>query len=107
MCAKLVVLTGPRCGEALPIPPGGMTIGRDGGSGLCVRDRLLSRRHCTVEVADGRFLIRDLGSSNGTYVNGMPVRERPLAHGDRVRVGDSVLLFLQAEDQATGGSSIA
>ncbi len=102
MCTKLVVLTGPRCGEALPLDAAPMTIGRDSNSHLSIPDRLLSRRHCTVEAVDGRYTLRDLGSSNGTYVNGMPVRERVLEHGDRIRAGDSVLLFLSAEDDVAG-----
>jgi len=56
----------------------------------------MSRRHCVVELSDAGCTLRDLGSANGTYVNGMSVRERTLSHGDRIRIGDSVLLFLQA-----------
>jgi len=97
MSAKLVVLAGPRCGETISIDASA-TIGRDASSQLCIPDHLISRRHCAVELADGHCTLRDLGSSNGTFVNGMPVRERHLAHGDRIRAGDSVLLFLQAED---------
>jgi transcriptional regulator with GAF, ATPase, and Fis domain len=57
----------------------------------------MSRRHCEVETGDGAFILRDLGSSNGTFVNGIPVRERALQHGDRIRIGDSVLLFLDRQ----------
>jgi transcriptional regulator with GAF, ATPase, and Fis domain len=96
MNAKLVVLAGPRCGETLSIDASA-TIGRDASSQLCIPDHLISRRHCAVELADGQCTLRDLGSSNGTYVNGMPVRERRLVHGDRIRAGDSVLLFLLAD----------
>jgi transcriptional regulator with GAF, ATPase, and Fis domain len=97
MTAKLVVLAGPRCGETISIDASATTIGRDASSQLCIPDHLISRRHCAVELADGECTLRDLGSSNGTYVNGMPVRERRLTHGDRIRAGDSVLLFLQAD----------
>jgi transcriptional regulator with GAF, ATPase, and Fis domain len=96
MSVKLVVLAGPRCGETISIEMSA-TIGRDASSQLCIPDHLISRRHCAVELADGQCTLRDLGSSNGTYVNGMPVRERRLTHGDRIRAGDSVLLFLQAD----------
>jgi transcriptional regulator with GAF, ATPase, and Fis domain len=102
MGAKLLVLTGPRCGESLPIDPDGMTIGRDSSSDLSIGDRLLSRKHCALTSAAGAFGIRDLGSSNGTFVNGIPVRERQLAHGDRIRAGDSVLLFLSADEPVPG-----
>jgi transcriptional regulator with GAF, ATPase, and Fis domain len=96
MGAKLVVLAGPRCGETFSIDAAETTIGRDASSQLSIPDHLISRRHCAVELSDDRCTLRDLGSSNGTYVNGMPVRERTLTHGDRIRAGDSVLLFLKA-----------
>jgi len=99
MNPKLVVLAGPRCGETISIEAS-TTIGRDTTSQLCIPDHLISRRHCAVELSEGRCTLRDLGSSNGTYVNGMPVRERRLAHGDRIRAGDSVLLFLNAGAEA-------
>jgi transcriptional regulator with GAF, ATPase, and Fis domain len=94
MTAKLVVLAGPLCGETLPIGTQTTIIGRDATSELIIRDQLMSRRHCAIEPRDNAFAIRDLGSSNGTYVNGIPIRERELVHGDRIRVGGSVLLFL-------------
>jgi len=96
MGAKLVVLAGPRCGETFSIDAAETTIGRDASSQLSIPDHLISRRHCAVELSADRCTLRDLGSSNGTYVNGMPVRERTLTHGDRIRAGDSVLLFLKA-----------
>jgi transcriptional regulator with GAF, ATPase, and Fis domain len=96
MGAKLVVLAGPRCGETFSIDAAQTTIGRDASSQLSIPDHLISRRHCAVELSDDRCTLRDLGSSNGTYVNGMPVRERTLTHGDRIRAGDSVMLFLKA-----------
>src|SRR5882672_7718830 len=95
MTAKLVVLAGPRCGETFVVDAGATTIGRDASSQLNIPDHLMSRRHCALELASGCFTLRDLGSSNGTYVNSIPVRERVLAHGDRIRAGDTVLLFLQ------------
>src|SRR5262245_48895736 len=95
MTAKLVVLAGPRCGETFVVDAPATTIGRDASSQLNIPDHLMSRRHCALELTGGCFTLRDLGSSNGTYVNSMPVRERVLAHGDRIRAGDSVLLFLQ------------
>ena len=104
MTAKLVVLAGPRCGETVSIDSAETSIGRDVRNHLNIPDHLMSRRHCVVELSGGCTL-RDLGSANGTYVNGMPVRERTLSHGDRIRVGDSVLLFLQAAMDAPQAAS--
>ena len=100
MTAKLVILAGPRCGETISIDAAETSIGRDARNHLNIPDHLMSRRHCVVELLDGQATLRDVGSANGTYVNGMPVRERILAHGDRIRVGDSVFLFLHAGAEA-------
>ena len=107
MSAKLVILAGPRCGETFIVDGDSTTIGRDAGSQLNIPDHLMSRRHCALEAAGSSFTLRDLGSSNGTYVNGMPVRERVLAHGDRIRAGDSVLLFLAHPETPVDGAAPA
>jgi transcriptional regulator with GAF, ATPase, and Fis domain len=104
MGGKLVILSGPMCGDAVALSADGTTIGRDTGSQLSIPDHLMSRRHCTVEAAPGGFTLRDLGSANGTYVNGIPIRERVLAHGDRIRAGDSMFLFLEAEPAGAGAA---
>ena len=100
MTARLVALAGPLCGEAFPIEGPEWVVGRDPANPLSIPDRLMSRRHCAVTLVNGRYHLRDLGSSNGTFVNGIPVEERVLEHGDRIRAGDSVLLFLTAEPVA-------
>jgi transcriptional regulator with GAF, ATPase, and Fis domain len=104
MTARLVALSGPLCGEAFPIDDSEWVVGRDPGNRLSIPDRLMSRRHCAVSAAEGRFRLRDLGSSNGTFVNGIPVEQHVLEHGDRIRAGDSVLMFLNA---GTAASSTA
>src|SRR5205809_2016625 len=104
MSAKLVVLAGPRCGETFVVEAPSVTLGRDPSSQLNIPDHLMSRRHCLFETEAGVFTLRDLGSSNGTYVNGIPVRERTLAHGDRIRAGDTVLLFLHQNETAGDGA---
>ena len=107
MTAKLVVLAGPRCGDTMSIDAAETSIGRDTQNHLTIPDHLMSRRHCAIGTSATFCTLRDLGSANGTYVNGMPVRERTLVHGDRIRVGDSVLLFLQAGAGADAGSAAA
>ena len=100
MTARFVALAGPLCGEAFPIDGPEWVVGRDPANRLSIPDRLMSRRHCAVTFVDGRYHLRDLGSSNGTFVNGIPVGERVLEHGDRIRAGDSVLMFLTSEPPA-------
>jgi Nif-specific regulatory protein len=81
------------------------TIGRDSSNQLCIADGSVSRRHCVVERAADRFKIKDLESLNGTFVNDVPVKERELAHGDRVRIGHHLFVFLTGETEAPVSSS--
>ena len=60
-------------------------IGRDVVATICINSRSASRRHCMVRRDGDQYLIHDLGSSNGTLVNGLPVTECALQHGDRDR----------------------
>ena len=64
----------------------------------------VSRRHCVIEREGDNFKIRDLGSSNGTFVNGQPVNDKMLNHADQVRIGSIALLFLieETEDTTSG-----
>jgi len=97
MSPRLLGIGGPLKGTAFPLPAGEMSIGRDSSNQLWVIDPALSRRHCLV-IADGeRFSIRDLGSRNGTLVNGVPVEQQQIRHGDQIYIGDSVLVFLLEE----------
>jgi transcriptional regulator with GAF, ATPase, and Fis domain len=68
-----------------------------------LRDLAVSRQHCVVEPAEGRFRLHDLDSRHGTFVNGVPVRERLLEEGDLITLGSSVFLFQQRPE----GSAIS
>ncbi len=70
-----------------PVKPGKTTIGRARDCQLRVPTADVSRRHCELEVSGAEITIRDLGSSNGTYVNGKRIAETRLKPGDRVVVG--------------------
>ena len=94
---KLVAIEGPLQGQVFPFSEEELSIGRDAANHLPIADGSLSRRHCRLVRAGDEITLTDLGSLNGTFVNGVPVRERQLAHGDRLRLGDSTFLFL-AED---------
>lgn len=72
---------------------GGVTvIGRQEGD-LVVDDPSVSARHCQIEERDDRFIVRDLGSSNGTFVNERLVRSARLQSGDRIQVGTTRFVF--------------
>ncbi len=66
-------------------------IGRSDGAALKIRHGLISRRHCRLELREEVVWIEDLGSSNGTYVNGVRLQSpHPLRHGDNICVGNIV-----------------
>jgi adenylate cyclase len=70
------------------------SLGRHPNNTIQLLDKIVSKEHCIVEVRDGRFVLRDLGSLNGTYVNGDRVRgETLLKHGDEVALGSTRARF--------------
>ena len=68
-------------------------VGRSSASIVRVPHRSVSREHCLIRVLDERIEIQDKGSRNGTFVNGLPVRERILLDGDELMIGDVVFLY--------------
>jgi pSer/pThr/pTyr-binding forkhead associated (FHA) protein len=74
------------------------TIGRSTGADFIVDAALISRVHCRVSaLPDGELEVRDLESTNGTYVNGERIEQARLASGDRVQVGRVELIALRDE----------
>jgi len=77
------------------------TIGRESANTLSLRHASVSRRHCVIRKVADEFKLVDLNSFNGTFVNGLPVKEQTLAHADQLRVGNLSLLFLLEEGEET------
>lgn len=105
---RLLVTAGPSKNSTIPLPEGEATIGRDPTNLVAIVDPSVSRKHCLLRrEEDGRFQIRDLDSRNGTHVNGLPVKEQWLRHGDEIATGDSAFLFLtEEEDRAASASRV-
>jgi len=76
---------------------GKTTLGRHPANTLRLADREVSKEHATIEKMGNNFLLRDLGSSNGTFVNGRRVRELRLRDGDEIALGNSRLIFHSGE----------
>jgi signal transduction histidine kinase len=70
-----------------------MALGRDNSNAIRLHDNEVSRRHAEVRPVDDDYRVVDLGSANGTYVNGQPVDQSPLRSGDRLQLGQTVMLF--------------
>ncbi|NUN49771.1 MAG: FHA domain-containing protein [Candidatus Brocadiae bacterium] len=73
--------------QVIPLGPDPLTVGRSSQNGIAIMDSSLSRVHCELRRVNRSVTVRDLGSRNGTLVNGEPVKERELKAGDQVDVG--------------------
>jgi pSer/pThr/pTyr-binding forkhead associated (FHA) protein len=95
--ALLLVKRGPNAGSTFLMDADTTSIGRDPGSAIFLDDITVSRKHAIFERRDGAWFIRDIGSLNGTYVNGEQVEQTKLATGDEVQIGKFKLTFFHAE----------
>jgi two-component system, NtrC family, response regulator HydG len=106
MNPRLAAITGKLQGSVFPVVEDGVTvIGRELAATICVSNASVSRRHAQIEKQGDNFVLEDLDSLNGTFINDVPVKHRKLAHGDRVRIGDSQFLFLLHDDDVPSRSS--
>jgi Nif-specific regulatory protein len=88
----LLALFGPKQGLRIPLA-GCLTLGRGPSADLQLVDGKVSREHCRIDATGVRAMIEDLGSQNGTYVNGEVIsRPTPISEGDEIMVGDTLLL---------------
>jgi pSer/pThr/pTyr-binding forkhead associated (FHA) protein len=70
-----------------------LIVGRLPESEISVRDAFISRVHCGISFINNQFMLKDLGSTNGTYRNGARVFECALSSGDKIQVGNTTLVF--------------
>jgi Nif-specific regulatory protein len=103
---RLTAIAGKLKGAVFNLSDGPFVIGRETAANLCLADASVSRRHSIIEKKDEAFVIEDLESLNGTFVNDVPVRSRRLEHGDRVKIGESQFLFLIHEDTPSKSSHV-
>ncbi|MGH9767801.1 MAG: FHA domain-containing protein, partial [Blastocatellia bacterium] len=107
MTPKLIVIAGPSEGMAFAITEAEVSVGRELDNQICLPDLSVSRRHCLIKQDGQQFQLFDHGSLNATIVNGMPVKQHQLKSGDRIRVGDSLLMFLLETEKSPDGSRLA
>ncbi len=88
----LTVRSGEDAGKSIQVEDAPVVVGRGEDCELTLTDGRVSRRHAELRpAADGRLTVRDLGSGNGTYVNGERVSSAELSGGEQIQVGDTVL----------------
>ncbi len=89
---KLVIRSGTQAGREFPLDRPVIRIGRGSGSDILLQDSQASRQHAEISRQGDQFFIRDLGSMNGTFVNGERITgPRLLKAGDEIRIGETVL----------------
>lgn len=91
--ACLGVVYGPEPGRRYEVAERPLTIGRDPTSDICLDQDSISRTHAIITVEVNGVVVRDQGSSNGTYIGSDRIHEATLKHGDFIKVGRSILWF--------------
>ncbi|PYS46611.1 MAG: hypothetical protein DMF68_18640 [Acidobacteria bacterium] len=105
MIPRLAAVAGPLKGTIFTLIEEETMIGRESANRVCLSDASVSRRHCVIKREGELFKINDLDSLNGTFVNDVPVKERYLEHGDRLRIGEYNFSFLLHEGDVSSSSS--
>jgi Nif-specific regulatory protein len=104
MNPRLVAINGSTKGTTFLLTDAEVTIGRESINSVSLRHASVSRRHCVVRRVGEEYRVYDLNSYNGTFVNGIPIKEQTLSHADQLRVGNIAFLFLleEGEDSTSG-----
>lgn len=88
------ITQGPNKGDVYKISPPGVIVGRDpSASQITLFDARVSRQQCRIDFSDDTILIEDLSGKSSTLVNGDPITQQELKHGDLITMGDSILIF--------------
>lgn len=92
----LMVIKGPIIGEKFFIDKPVFSIGRNPDSDILLDDITVSRQHAIIEKTDKEYFVKDMGSLNGTYLNGKIVELSKLGNGDRIQIGKYLFLFFSS-----------
>jgi pSer/pThr/pTyr-binding forkhead associated (FHA) protein len=98
---SVVILEGYAEGMEYPIRKTYTMIGRSRYAAIPLKDPLVSRKHAAIVFYEDDFILRDLESTNGTYMGGALIKQRKLSHGDKFHIGNTVLQFI-LQDSARG-----
>jgi len=105
---QFVMRSGPTPGVTFPLEGDQLTIGRDSSNGVAINDAEVSRRHSRLSFQGGKYVIEDLGSTNGTFVNGQRLAGPVvLKAGDVVSLGEQIVLMYDAMNMDPGATMAA
>lgn len=99
VAAYVVVLQGTNVGEMHKIEGPELVVGRASSATVRLNDDGISRRHCRILTIGGQVIIEDLGSANGTLVNGEMIQQHALKEGDKIRLGATTTLKFTYQDK--------
>ncbi len=98
---NLLVRQGPQIGLEFSITTNRVVLGREETCDIVIQDAEVSRRHCQISWEGNAYVIQDLGSTNGTFVNGSQIAvPRVLTNGDTLGLGQTTLIFESQEDSS-------
>lgn len=103
---SLFVIRGNDQGTRFELTEPRMGIGRDPANAIQIHDTEVSRHHAEIRLHEHRHLLVDLGSSNGTYVNGRRITQAELATGDHIQIGRTVLLYTGLTPEPAGDAGL-
>src|SRR5574342_1063905 len=94
---QLVMRSGPTPGVVFPLESDQITIGRDSTNDVAINDAEVSRRHSRLTFQGGKYVVEDMGSTNGTFVNGQRLSgPHVLKPGDVLAFGEQIVLMYDA-----------
>lgn len=95
----LVHVQGTQLGRVHVLPPTGLLLGRSGEADVWIGDDGVSRKHARFVADDGGFVVEDLNSANGTFVQGVRITRHHLQDGDQIQLGPSAMFRYSIEDE--------
>jgi hypothetical protein len=105
---QLIMRSGPTPGASYALEGDQIDIGRDSTNEIVINDAEISRRHARLTFQGGKYVLEDLGSTNGTFVNGQRLAgPRVLKSGEVVSFGEQIVMIFEAITAADAGATVA
>jgi predicted component of type VI protein secretion system len=105
---QLIMRSGPTPGAAFMLEGDQITIGRDPTNSITINDAEISRRHARLSYQGGKYILEDLGSTNGTFVNGQRLAgPRVLKSGEVVSFGEQIVLVFETTNFDPGATVVS